>query len=107
MEKKKKEKGAFWAGCKSCLGAIGSWMASTWAKMKAKLPSFWVNRKSRLGAIILLAVTFSAMLLIVAPFEIYCNNLAELEFSASDFLGWQTVFAVILAAIIFITHAQD
>lgn len=72
MEKKKKEKGAFWA-----------------------------ERKSRLGAIILLAVTFSAMLLIVAPFEIYCNNLAELEFSASDFLGWQTVFAVILATIIF------
>ena len=70
-------------------------------KEQKKKGAFWADRKTRLGASILLALTFSAMLLIVAPFEIYCNNLAELSFSVSDFIGGQILLAVGLAALIF------
>lgn len=66
-----------------------------------KKGSFWAERKSRLGAVILLAVTLSVMLLVVAPFEIYCNNLEELSFSTKEFIGMQILFALGLAAIIF------
>ena len=70
-------------------------------KKEKKKDNFWASRKSRLGAVILLALTISAMLLIVAPFEIYCNNLAELTFSVKEFIGMQILFAFTLAAIIF------
>lgn len=63
--------------------------------------TFWSVRKSRLAAIILLAVVFSAMIFIVAPFEIYCNNIAEMSFSAKEFIGIQCIYALVLATIIF------
>ena len=71
------------------------------AKEQEKKASFWTERKSRLGAVILLALTLSAMLFIVAPFEIYCNNLEELSFSVKEFIGGQILLAVGLAVIIF------
>lgn len=70
-------------------------------KEQKKKGNFWANRKPRLTAVILLVLTFSAMIFIVAPFEIYCNNLAELSFSVKDFIGMQILFALILAAINF------
>ena len=63
--------------------------------------NFWAVRKPRLLAVILLAVVFSAMIFIVAPFEIYCNNIAEMSFSVKEFIGIQSLYAFILAVIIF------
>ena len=68
---------------------------------KKENKTFWSIRKPRLPAVILLAVVFSAMIFIVAPFEIYCNNIAELSFSVSEFIGIQSLYALILATIIF------
>ena len=63
--------------------------------------TFWSIRKPRLLAVILLAVVFSVMIFIVAPFEIYCNNIAEMSFSVKEFIGIQSLYAFILAVIIF------
>lgn len=62
---------------------------------------FSAERKSRLVAIILLSVVFSAMVFIVTPFEIYCNNIAEMNFSVREFIGRQSLYALALAALIF------
>lgn len=63
--------------------------------------SFWGKRKSRLLSVILLSVVFGVMIFIVTPFEIYCNNIAEMNFSVRHFIGIQTLFAFALALLIF------
>lgn len=70
-------------------------------KKQKEKGAFWAKRKSRLGAVILLAVTFSLLLFVVAPFEIYCNNIAEMAFSVKEFIGGQLLFALVLAVIVF------
>ena len=62
---------------------------------------FSPERKSRIASVFLLAITISVMIFIVTPFEIYCNNIAELTFSISDFILLQTLLALALSAIIF------
>ncbi|MBO5411701.1 MAG: hypothetical protein J6A38_01290 [Clostridia bacterium] len=62
---------------------------------------FTAERNSRLLSIILLSVVFSAMIFIVAPFEIYCNNIEEISFSFKEFIGIQTLYATLLAILIF------
>ena len=61
---------------------------------------FSEERLSRLPASILLAVVFSIFVFVVAPFEIYCNNLAEFKFSLTDFIGILSLFALAIAVII-------
>lgn len=70
-------------------------------KQEKKHNFFSAERKSRLAAIILLALAFPLIVLIGAPFEIYCSNIAELSFSVGDFIGIQILFAVLLAVLIF------
>lgn len=62
---------------------------------------FTAERNSRLLAIILLSVVFSAMIFIVTPFEIYCNNIEEIAFSVQEFIGIQTLYATIFAIFVF------
>ena len=61
---------------------------------------FSQERFSRLPASILLAVVFSIFVFVVAPFEIYCNNLAEFKFSLVDFIGILLLFALAVASFI-------
>ena len=68
---------------------------------KAKKPFWCAERRSRLLAIILLTVILPVMVCIVAPFEIYCNNIAELTFSAKDFLGITLLYALGVAVLLF------
>ena len=66
-----------------------------------KTKYFSPERKSRIASVLLLAITISVMIFIVTPFEIYCNNIAELTFSISDFILLQTLLALALSTIIF------
>ncbi len=63
------------------------------------------ERRSRLPAVILLSLFMPAMVFIIAPFEIYCKNIAEFDFSAGDFLGFQCLcaglFALALVLVLF------
>lgn len=68
---------------------------------KTKKKFFSEERNSRLLAIILLSIIFPAMVFIVAPFEIYCNNIDELMFSATEFIGNQLLWTVALGAVLF------
>ena len=61
---------------------------------------FSKERAARLPSAIFVAVVLSVFLFIVAPFEIYCNNLAEFKFSLSDFFGILTLFALAIAVAI-------
>ena len=58
---------------------------------------FSQERFSRLPASILLAVVLSVFIFVVAPFEIFCNNLGEFKFSLSDFIGILVLFALTIA----------
>lgn len=69
-------------------------------KKSGKVKQYFKARNSRLFAIILLSIMLPAMIFVVAPFEIYCNNISELAFSAKEFLGMQ-VSLTVLAALIF------
>ncbi len=66
-----------------------------------KTDCFLTERKSRIAASALLALTVSIMIFVVIPFEIYCNNLPELTFSVSDFIGIQLLLALALSLLIF------
>lgn len=63
------------------------------------------ERMSRLPSSIILSLVISVFIFVVAPFEIYCNNLAEFTFSLNDFIGIVILFAlaitVALVAILF------
>lgn len=59
------------------------------------------ERISRLPAIILLSLILPVMIYIVAPFEIYCNNLGEMHFSVWEFIGIQTIYAIGLFVLLF------
>ncbi len=61
---------------------------------------FSQERFSRLPSSILLAVVLSIFIFVVAPFEIYCNNLAEFKFSIGDFIGILSLFALTVAVAI-------
>lgn len=64
--------------------------------------AFWnAERRSRLFAIVLLSVILPVTVCVVAPFEIYCNNIAEINFTAKDFLGITVPIALGVAAILF------
>lgn len=52
------------------------------------------ERISRIPAAVLLSVIFSLLVFVVAPFEIYCNNLAEFKFSLGNFIGILLLFAL-------------
>ena len=52
------------------------------------------ERISRIPAAVLLSVIFSLLVFVVAPFEIYCNNLAEFKFSVGDFIWILLLFAL-------------
>lgn len=58
------------------------------------------ERISRLPAVLLLSLFLPAMIFVIAPFEIYCRNLAEFDFSAGDFLGFQCLCAVLFALLL-------
>ena len=62
---------------------------------------FNAERKSRLLPVILLSVILPVMVFIVAPFEIYCNNIEELMFSVEQFILIQAVYVLICAAFFF------
>lgn len=68
-------------------------------KDKKKLLS--KERISRLPAIILLSLILPVMIYIVAPFEIFCNNLGEMHFSAWEFIGIQTIYALGLFVLLY------
>lgn len=68
---------------------------------KKKKEFFSAERKSRLIAVLLVAVAFPLILLIGAPFEIYCSNISELTFTVGDFIGLQLLFAFLLALLVF------
>ena len=79
------------------------------SKVKSKKPKkkfITPERISRLPASILLAVVSSLFVFVVAPFEIYSNNVAEFNFSLVDFIGILLLFALVitvaLVAILFL-----
>lgn len=69
---------------------------------KTKKYLFSSERKSRLTYIILLSVILPVMVFVVAPFEIYCNNIGEFQFSIVDVVLMQCIFALVIGAAIFL-----
>ena len=70
-------------------------------KKSGKVKQYFKARNSRLFAIILLSIMLPAMIFVVAPFEIYCNNISELAFSAKEFLGIQGSFSLLITLCLF------
>lgn len=66
-----------------------------------KVKQYFKARNSRLLAIILLSIMLPAMIFVVAPYEIYCNNISELTFSAKEFLGIQGSFSLLITLCLF------
>ena len=74
-------------------------------KTKAKMPYFSKERMSRIPSAVFLSLVISLIIFVVAPYEIYCNNLAEFKFSLGDFIGLLTLYGLTitvgLSAILF------
>lgn len=70
-------------------------------KGASKVKRYFKAKNSRLLAIILLSIMLPAMIFVVAPYEIYCNNISELSFSAKEFIGIQGSFSLLITLIIF------
>jgi hypothetical protein len=71
------------------------------SKMKKTSVFADAERKQRIPAVVLLSVILPVMTFIIAPFEIYCNNIAEFTFSVREFIGVQSLFALAEAALLF------
>ena len=70
-------------------------------KKNGKVKQYFKAKNSRLLAIILLSIMLPAMVFVVAPYEIYCNNISELSFSAKEFIGVQGSFSLLITLIMF------
>ena len=68
---------------------------------KVKTPFFSEERKSRILLSVLVSVALSLILFIVAPLDIFGNNLEELNFSFSDINLILPLFAIINALLVF------
>ncbi len=63
---------------------------------------FNAERRSRIFPSVLLVVFLNVMLFVVAPFEIFCNNIGEFYFSATDFVFFTLGIAFIFSALSFL-----
>ena len=76
--------------------------ATATKKKKAdKVKRYFKAKNSRLLAIILLSIMLPAMVFVVAPYEIYCNNIGELSFSAKEFIGILGSFSLLVSILLF------
>ena len=64
------------------------------SKTRVKTPFFSAERKSRLFLSILVSVALSLVILVVAPLDMFGNNLEELNFSFSDFAPRMALYAL-------------
>lgn len=71
------------------------------SETKAKTPFFSAERKSRIFLSILVAVALSLILFVVAPLDIFGNNLEELNFSFSDISLILPLFALANTVLVF------
>lgn len=71
------------------------------AKTKVKTPFFSAERKSRILLSVLVSVALSMVFLVVAPLDMFGNNLEELKFSFSDFAPRMGLYALGNAIVLF------
>ena len=75
--------------------------ATATKKKGGKVKRYFKAKNSRLLAIILLSIMLPAMVFVVAPYEIYCNNISELSFSAKEFIGILGSFSLLVSILLF------
>lgn len=70
-------------------------------KKKRDFRTLWEQRKGRGAPAALISVIVPFIVFIVAPFEIYCSNIAELRFALVDFLPLSVMMGIACAAVLF------
>lgn len=63
--------------------------------------SIFSRRKKRILPTILISVALPFMLLVAVPFDIFCHNLSEFQFSASNFIWFCLLFFLVFSIVNF------